>query len=264
VKSTSTNRPPRWPGRIVVLDSVDSTNDALRRLAARGAADRTVVVAGEQSAGKGRRGRVWESPAGLGLYVSVLFRPGSSARSAAVWTLAASVAAAAACRRCGATEITIKWPNDLVWNGRKLGGVLAEARTTGGVLDEVVVGAGINVLQGPADFAPAIAAVATSLRLATRGETVDRDRLLFSYLETLGRTSASVLAGTPEEVVREWESLAPDARGAGVRVFPESEVEQAFSGETCGLDPSGALRVRLEDGRMTTAGPLDSVVPLSS
>jgi len=253
-----------WPGRIVVLDSVDSTNDALRRLAAQGATDRTVVVAGEQTAGKGRRGRVWDSPAGLGLYASALFRPGGSARNSGVWTLAASVAAAKACRQAGAPEVTIKWPNDLVWNGRKLGGVLAEARTTGGTLDEVVVGAGINVLHGPDDFPPELAAVATSLRLATGGLPVDRDGLTLSYLQALGEASVCVLSGTPEELVREWESLAPAARGANVRVIPDSPLERAVTGETCGLDPGGALRVRLGDGRMTVAGPLDSVVPLRS
>ena len=253
-----------WPGRIVVLDSVDSTNDALRRLAGQGAADRTVVVAGEQTAGKGRRGRVWDSPAGLGLYVSVLFRPGGSARNSALWTLAASVAAAKACRRAGAPEVTIKWPNDLVWMGRKLGGILAEARTTGGTLDEIVVGAGLNLLHGPDDFPPALAAVATSLRLATGGLPVDRDRLALSYLQALGLASACVLADTPDELVREWESLAPGARGANVRVIPDSRLEQAVTGETCGLDPGGALRIRLENGRMSTAGPLDSVVPLRS
>ena len=149
--------------RIVVLTTVSSTNDEMRRLAERGAKDGTVVIAGEQTAGRGRRGSRWHSAPGLGLYLSALFRPGGRSEQLTRWTLAASVAAVEACREAGASEVCIDWPNDLTWRGKKLAGILTQRETPKNtrprhsrgddeysVLDAMVddISRGINVVGG--------------------------------------------------------------------------------------------------------------------
>ena len=112
--------------QLIVEERVGSTNDRIRELAATGAEEGTVVIAESQSRGRGRLGRSWLSRPGLGLYLSVLFRPRAPIPELTRWTLAAAVAACAACRQVGGCKVEIDWPNDLVHDGRKLGGLLAD------------------------------------------------------------------------------------------------------------------------------------------
>ncbi|MCX6574641.1 MAG: biotin--[acetyl-CoA-carboxylase] ligase, partial [Candidatus Aminicenantes bacterium] len=147
------------------LESVPSTNDLARTLALRGAAHGTAVVAGEQTRGRGTKGRVWHSPAGLGLYVSFILRgPGGGAVPFPhIIPLAAGLAAADAVREAGGIETSLKWPNDILHDGKKLGGILSEAVSgaTGG--DFVVVGIGLNAGHGPDDFPEELRASSTSV-----------------------------------------------------------------------------------------------------
>ncbi len=161
--------------RLVVQDSVGSTNDVLRRLALDGAPQGTVVLAEHQTRARGRLGRSWHSPRGLGLFVSTLLRPSAPAAELTRWTLAAAVAACRACREACAREIAIKWPNDLVWGGRKLGGVLAEARGAGSDRSELIIGTGINVRHEPEDLPVESCGRATSLQQATGGTAPGRE-----------------------------------------------------------------------------------------
>ena len=130
----------------VALAEIDSTNDEARRRARHGAPGWTVIVADRQRAGRGRLGREWYSAAELGLYLSVLIRPGGAVPEPARWTIAASVAACRACHQLGAEEIAIKWPNDLVLAGRKLAGTLTELRSSGQHIEEVDPAASRRVL----------------------------------------------------------------------------------------------------------------------
>jgi BirA family biotin operon repressor/biotin-[acetyl-CoA-carboxylase] ligase len=142
---------------------VDSTNRVTADLARAGAPDGVVVGADHQTAGRGRRGRTWEAPPGASLLVSVLLRP-----APALVTLHAGLAAAGACEAVAGVAIGLKWPNDLLLDDAKVGGILTEA-----VADAAVVGLGVNLAWAPAGAA----------RL---GATVDRDALLDAYLERLG------------------------------------------------------------------------------
>lgn len=249
-----------WIERLVLLDSVDSTNDELRRLAKAGAAAGTLVLAVHQEKGRGRRARTWDSPRGQGLYLSVLFRPSGPVSDATRWTLAGAVAAGAACRELGAAAVEIKWPNDLVCAGRKLGGVLAEMRSQGGQATELVLGIGINLSQRPEDFPPELAARAISLAGILQ-RPVDRMELAVLYLKNLGELAGLLDRGDWDAVARRWDELAPAWTGRRVRVQrPVADGStKSFLGTTRGLDTDGALRVLLDDGSMESLRLVESV-----
>ncbi len=245
--------------RLVVRRTVASTNDALRELATEGASEGTVVVAEGQTAGRGRLSRVWESPAGLGLYLSVLVRPSGALEEIGRWTLAASVAACAACRSTTGGAVEIKWPNDIVWGGRKLGGVLAELRSIGGCARDLVLGLGLNVFHRRGDFPEPLADSATSLRLIASDVRVDREGLAASYLEEFAVQAQRLHAGDWPRVASAWEGLSPGARGMHVRVHEHPTTAVPFEGMTDGLGRDGSLRVRSDDGEVRAVRMADAV-----
>ena len=251
-----------FAGRLIVTREVDSTNDEVRRLAGAGAPPLTTVVADGQSAGRGRLGRGWHSPRGLGLYVSTLFRPQRPIDEVARWTLAAAVAACQACRELAGPEIIIKWPNDLIHAGRKLGGTLAEVRSVPRGSAELVVGTGLNVQHRPADFPAEIAAQATSLRIACGAVKLERERLAALYLRRLGRLGVRLAEGDWAAVAEEWARLAPGA--CGMPVCVRSGDQSTWEGVTRGLDPIGALIVERPDGSRIALHLGESVVPLET
>jgi len=256
-------RKSRFVSRLIVLESTDSTNDEMRRLAAAGAPAGTAVVANRQTAGRGRRGRSWHSASGLGLYVSVLLRPRQEVRQLTRWTMAAAVAACEACREGVDRPVQIEWPNDLIWRNKKLGGLLIETRSQGPAGAEVVVGLGINVAHQPSDFPQAIRDRATSLVLAAGGIAPSRERLAAAYLGGLGHVAAELEAGGWDTIAGRWEVLAHGPRGR--RVFVEQTggpTPYADSGVTDGLAPDGALRVRLDRGSTIAVRMSDAVTPL--
>ncbi|HKQ59732.1 MAG TPA: biotin--[acetyl-CoA-carboxylase] ligase, partial [Candidatus Polarisedimenticolaceae bacterium] len=215
----------------------------------------TVVAAAAQTSGRGRLGRSWHSPPGLGVYVSVVLRPGVPLEQIPRFTIAAAVAAAEACRATAGCEIAVQWPNDLVAAGRKLGGILGELRAPAGSAPELVLGAGINVLHGVEDFPPELAERATSLRLIAGRGMLDPERLAAAYIRGLAAESERLELGEWAALVARWERWAPQARGYRVRVRAAS----AYTGETAGLDAHGGLCVRRSDGRTTTVRWADAV-----
>jgi BirA family biotin operon repressor/biotin-[acetyl-CoA-carboxylase] ligase len=236
---------------------VSSTNDELRELSANGAGEGCVVVAERQTAGRGRMGRRWHSPAGLGLYISVLIQPGERPAEATRWTILASLAACLACREAGGCDATLKWPNDLIFRGLKLGGILAEMRSAGLSSDRLIVGLGLNVSQEAGDFEEGLRGEATSLRLACGGGIPRREQLAADYLRRLGDLAAEIRRGEWSAISRMWEGLCAGCRGAGVRVL----AEPPFEGITDGLDSAGGLRVRKSDGTIEVVRTADKVVP---
>lgn len=153
-----------WRDRISWYDSIDSTNDEAKRLARTGAPHGTVLVAGHQTGGHGRRGRSFHSPEGAGIYLSVLLRPQCPVQQLMHLTCAAAVAMCDAVEDSAGFRPGIKWTNDLVYRGRKLGGILTELGfRPDGALDFAIVGIGINCLQRPEDFPPEIRDMAGSL-----------------------------------------------------------------------------------------------------
>jgi BirA family transcriptional regulator, biotin operon repressor / biotin---[acetyl-CoA-carboxylase] ligase len=165
---------------LVRLGRVDSTQAVAFTLAADGAADRTVVVAQAQTAGRGRRGRLWLDEPGASLLTSIILRPRLTPARLPTLSLAAGVAVAEALERVTGLMPRLKWPNDVLVDGRKLAGILLESRI--GPSPLVVLGVGVNL--GQRVFPPDLAERATSVRLAT-GRRVDADTLLTALLESL-------------------------------------------------------------------------------
>jgi BirA family biotin operon repressor/biotin-[acetyl-CoA-carboxylase] ligase len=229
-------------------------------MAAKGVGEGCVVVADRQSAGRGRMGRSWHSPAALGLYISVLIRSGEPPGEATRWTILASLAACQACREAAGCDATLKWPNDIVFRGLKLGGILAEMRSAGPSSDRLIVGLGLNVSHGAGDFEDDLRSRATSLRLACAGAVPRREALAARYLLRLGDLAEALRRGEWTAISRMWERLCADCRGSAVRVLSDPP----FEGVTDGLDSVGGLRVRKSEGTVEVVRTADKVVPLES
>jgi BirA family biotin operon repressor/biotin-[acetyl-CoA-carboxylase] ligase len=228
------------------FSEVGSTNDVAAGLADRGAPEGTVVVAECQTAGRGRLGREWCSPAEAGLYVSLVCRN----RMAAPWlTLGGGVAVAEAIRTATGLPVEIKWPNDIVVSNaggagrwRKLAGLLAEGSTGADGLHFVVLGIGINVR--PATLPPLVADRATSLE-AELGRPVDSVGLLIELLAAFAAVFDALTAGHPDVVLDRWRALAPSASGARVAC----QTDRGWcEGVTAGIAGDGALLVRTDAG----------------
>ncbi len=230
------------------LASVTSTNDAARDLVRSGAGHGTVVVADEQTGGRGTKGRAWHSPAGLGLYASFILRwddPAGLAGSFPLLPLAAGLAAAESVQAASGVEARLKWPNDLVHDSKKLGGILVEGVLRPGVPGYAVVGVGINIDHLETDFRVELRKAATSLRLVS-GRAQDREALLRALCPALERWYNSLIRGEGESVVRGALGRMAFSPGNRVRVMTAGgEVAGLFRG----LGPDGRL---LLDG---AAGP---------
>ncbi len=223
---------------------VDSTNDWARRLAAAGSPEGIVVVAGSQTHGRGRHGRRWESPAGLGLYCSLLLRPALEGTRLGLLALAAGVAAARAVRRTCRVAALLQWPNDLVAGGRKLGGVLVETSTASGGRAAAVVGWGLNLDHQRGDFPPPLRERATSLRLQGAAG-VAPEALLGALLTEVERELEALESGAERALLRRFSDLSPTCDGAALVVEVQGRRRRATSR---GLLPDGSLRVELPDG----------------
>ncbi|HJP71947.1 MAG TPA: biotin--[acetyl-CoA-carboxylase] ligase [Candidatus Limnocylindria bacterium] len=235
-------RPMGRIGRAIEAhERIGSTNDRARALLDAAGADGLIVLAEEQTAGRGRRGRTWLSPPGLNLMVSVCLQPRLPAREAWRLGLASALGVLAACRthaRAG-----LKWPNDLVADdGRKLAGLLVETMADGDRLTGAVVGIGINV-NWPRDMMPAeIAAGATSLA-DLAGAPIDRVHLLAVLLEALEDEVARIEAGeSPLDRYR----AACTTLGTAVSVATPTGVVEGLAAD---LDATGSLVVEAADGR---------------
>jgi BirA family transcriptional regulator, biotin operon repressor / biotin---[acetyl-CoA-carboxylase] ligase len=234
---------------VVLFDEIGSTNDeAAERCGSAGAtpghAEGLVVVADMQTAGRGRRGHTWFSPAGAGLYASVVLQPSRARvdplRATTLLTLMAGVALAEGIREATGLQVDLKWPNDLQVSRRKLGGILAEA-SHNGVDDAVIVGYGINVLATA--FPPELRDRASSLE-SELGRAVDRYHVLVETLAALARRYADLLDGRFDVILDAWRSLAPGASGARVTW---TTLEGMRAGITAGIDDRGALLVQTGD-----------------
>ncbi len=242
--------------RVVLLGSTTSTNDDARRLAREGTPNGTVVIADAQTEGRGRLGRPWFSAPGLGVYVSVVLHASTPPETVTRWTLGASLAACEACHSLGAAAVEVRWPNDLYHEGRKLAGTLLELRTTDRVVQELIVGTGFNANHVESDFPEELRGRAASLRSVT-GAAVDREKLVASYIKRLEAVVARLENDRWDEVRESWERLAPGAHGSRVRIAPGSG--EGFEGTTCGVDPTGALRVERTGGSIAVIRMGDSV-----
>jgi BirA family biotin operon repressor/biotin-[acetyl-CoA-carboxylase] ligase len=214
--------------------SLPSTMDVASTLAHDGAAHGVVVVAAEQTAGRGRRGSAWQSPPGAGLYFSFIARP--TAASLPLITLCAGVGVRDGIAAATGLVPHLKWPNDLIVGKRKLAGILAEGLAIGTSDQAVIIGIGINVQS--AAYPPDVASRATSIE-GELGRAIDPDLVLASVLEQLSSRLA-LLERSPGDILQAWRAASPNAIGTRVEW-------DGRSGVTAGIDDSGALLVKTSE-----------------
>lgn len=220
-------------------DSIPSTNDLALRLTQVPVPEGTVVVADEQTAGRGRLGRSWASPRG-GVWLSVILSPNLPLESVPIVGFAAAIAAAVAIRKTTGLLARLKWPNDVLVDGKKVVGVLTEAAPAPGW---VVVGIGMNAnIAGSA--LPDVPGYRAASLQTLLGRPVDRGALTRTLLRELDRTYAMLTAAGTDSVLRRWREMA-DTLGRPVRV---EVATGTISGMAQDVDGAGALKVRLADG----------------
>jgi BirA family biotin operon repressor/biotin-[acetyl-CoA-carboxylase] ligase len=223
--------------RIVWHAETDSTQRVARDLANAGAEEGTIVIAETQSAGRGRLGRTWHSPPGKNLYFSVVLRPMLPPSTVPQLALVAGLAMARAIETLGLCP-AIKWPNDVLVDGRKAVGVITEMHAELERVQAVIPGIGVNVNATAADFPPHLRETATSLALVA-GRPIDRVRFAAAAIDALEADYRRFVAGGFAALRAEWERRSALAgRSVTVR-WPDGEV----AGTVAGIDDDGALRV---------------------
>ena len=250
-RSESVEGPVAEAEALYYFDSITSTNDHMKKLAMQGAPHGSLVVAEEQTAGRGRHGRKWYSPPGSGLYSSLLLRPALGIQRVGWLTLSAALAMVRTAKDAG-IALDIKWPNDLECEGRKVAGILAETVTEGNWIRFIVLGIGINVNWAHEKVPDEIRDSATALSLLTT-EPLNRDRFLAGYLwelsvivSNLESDKAGVLPAVANEVMAHLAYL-----GERVQITTGEEEE---NGIFTGLTEEGYLQ--LDGGRKVVTGEL--------
>ncbi len=232
--------------RVLHFFQTDSTNRVAMELGYAGEPEGTVVMAEAQTAGRGRSGRTWHSERGTGLYFTVLLRPRLSPAQAPLLTMLAGISAHAAVQASTGLVPELKWPNDLLLNGKKFGGILTEMHAEPNAVRFVIVGIGINVNQEK--FPAELSAIATSLRKES-GRLTYRLELLARLLSQFEGDYNRFLREGPGFVVERFQSVSSFAQGRRVRVETGAE---GYAGTTAGLSPEGLLLVARDDGPLVT------------
>jgi len=232
-------------GRIRYFDSIGSTNDEALAWAAQGVCDLSIVIADEQTTGRGRLQRKWFTPKGTALAFSLILRPSAAERSHPARTVGlGALALASACLELG-LGAQIKWPNDVLLERKKVAGILVESVWTGDALDALVLGLGVNVLAASVPPEDQVLFPATSLE-SKLGHSVDRADILYEILSALLHWRSKLGA---DEFLKAWEDVLA-FRGEQVQIFKDDE--SPLMGELLGLAPDGGLRLREADNNILT------------
>lgn len=229
--------------RLVLRERVDSTNNVAKKLAADGAPEGTVVIAEEQTGGRGRISRSFLSPYAKGLWFSLILRPPIPPMEVSKMTLLAAVATARAIRRHGLTECGIKWPNDILVKGRKLVGILTELNGSAEKVNYLVMGIGVNTGITEDDLPEDLKSIITSF--AREGVAVSRIALLQTLFAEIEHLYAAVCREGFAPVLAEWRSLSC-MLGSKVTV---TSIDRTLSGTAADIDENGNLLIDTASGR---------------
>ena len=227
------------------LQETDSTNQVLKKMAAQNAPEGTVVISEMQSAGRGRRGRAWWSSPNRGIWMSILLRPNLHPSSVQTLTLAASLAVMQALKPFKIDGMGIKWPNDILINGKKVCGILTELSAEAEKVDWVIIGIGLNVNHSEADFPDDISSVATSLRMnVTKNALLDRSVIAANIIDELEKVYRCFLEKGPAWVVHEWKKYNITL-GKRIKIINQ---QGEVNAEAIDITEEGRLIVRDENG----------------
>lgn len=238
-----------WTPHIQVMEEVESTNTLLKAMGRNGAPEGTVLIADRQTGGRGRLGRTFCSPGGVGIYFSVLLRPNCPPDQLMHLTCAAAVAMCDAVQAASGLRPQVKWINDLVLGTKKLGGILTELNfdSASHCVDFAVIGVGINCLQKKEDFDPSIQDIATSLQIATGNQT-DRNLLSAEMIRSMQTLSCQL--HTEKNAVMERYKRDCMTIGKDIQVIRSESIRTAHALD---IDDAGALIVRYtDDGSIAT------------
>ena len=235
-----------WRDTLLWYSSIDSTNTRAKELAKGGATHGTVLVAGNQTVGRGRLGRSFSSPEGMGVYLSVILRPACTPDKLMHLTCAAAVAACDAVKAACGVDAKIKWTNDLVYGRKKLGGILTELSVASGLVEYAVVGIGINCLQKQEDFPTDLQDMASSLSMVC-DTPCSPAKVAACLVDALYRMDKGLLSQKGDIMNR--------YRSACMTIGQDIVVVQADAaryGKALYVDDDGALGVRFADGTEET------------
>ena len=236
---------PKWVGcEILYFDSIDSTNTKAQELAEKGYPSGTLVVADKQVAGKGRRGRNWESPSGCGIFMTLMLKPDINPNNASMLTLVSALAVAKALADITGKDAKIKWPNDIVIDGRKVCGILTEMSAQFDYINNIVIGIGINVNNS--SFPEEISATASSLRLLSGGKKYRRAEIIEKIMEYFEKYY-SIFLETEDlsALVNEYDDMLVNMKKQ-VKVLDPKE---PFEGKAMGITKKGELIVDTWESR---------------
>jgi BirA family biotin operon repressor/biotin-[acetyl-CoA-carboxylase] ligase len=222
--------------QLYYYEEIGSTNDEAFHLGLSGAPEGTALIANSQNAGKGRMQRIWHSPAGKNIYTSIILRPKIESARAPQISILAGVAVAEILESYCPDRIKLKWPNDVLINGKKVCGILSQIKTNASEVDFIVLGMGINVNISYSQFPKEICDLATSLVIET-GREISRQELIISLYENLAKWYKQLLQDGFARIKEKWLSMSPMI-GELVQVMFQ---EEAVSGTAIGLDEDGSL-----------------------
>lgn len=243
----------RLMGRTVIaIARTGSTQDEARRLVGAGAPHGTIVIAEEQTAGRGRRGRTWQSPAGSGIWTTVIIRHEIPPAGAPFLTIAGALAVCEAVRACGVAAAEIKWPNDLIVRERKFAGVLGEIVADAGAT-AALIGIGIDVDLDPASLPPEVRPAATSLRSEGLPAGVDRETLLAEVLGRLEEAVDGIGRKEVEPILRRFVSLSPSSTGRRVVVDDPDSASLHHAAPAAAESPASRARGASSDANLRRA-----------
>ena len=228
--------------RIYHFDNVPSTNDMAKKIARRSEEERIVIVADTQTRGRGRLGRQWISPKG-GLWLSIIVRPQICLKEALKLTFITSTTVARTLQEMFGLRTEVKWPNDVLVNGRKICGILTETSTKGNIVEFAVVGIGLNVNIDLETFPSNLRKTVTSLKCELNYE-VKRKALMENLLEYFERRYKCLLDGKWDSLLQEWKNLSTFL-GKQVRVTSSDE---SYVGIATDVDCDGAFIIKLQSG----------------
>ncbi len=240
---------------VFLFDEVDSTNTKARELAEKGYDEGTVIMAENQSKGRGRLGRVWVSPPGVNFYISIILKPELVPAKATRITMLVAVAVASALRKTLSLPVTIRWPNDILVRDRKLGGILIEMDSEMDRVNYVVIGIGINVNMDISILPDGLQKTATSIKREL-GHEVKRIDILIPLLKEIGYWYRVYKKDGIHPVLNEWINLS-STLGKRIRL---STPKKVIEGKAEGIDEDGRLIIGFPDGSFELASSGDVTV----
>ncbi len=226
--------------KIYTIATCSSTNDLANAMASKGEEDGTVILADEQTSGRGTKGRSWLSEKGKGLYISVILRPVE--KDVTLLPFVAGLAVREALSEVGNLPVMLKWPNDLICRGKKLGGILCEASFLGNSISHAVLGVGLNVSHDREDFPEDIRSRATSLKILLKRE-FDVHAFLPRLWEIMEEWYGFFRRGKKEQIIRTFEEYSQFSLGDSLIVLTE---KKRMTGKYTGIDQQGRLSIRID------------------